>query len=49
MAGWLRWLDGCMVGLIVMAEDILVDGVDLQSWMVVVVWIALMAGLVETA
>ena len=38
-----------MVGLIVMAEDILVDGVDLQSWMVVVVWIALMAGLVETA
>ena len=38
-----------MVGLIVMAEDILVDGVDLHSWMVVVVWIALMAGLVETA
>ena len=38
-----------MVGLIVLAEDILVDGVDLHSWMVVLVWIALMAGLVETA
>ena len=38
-----------MVGLIVLAEDILVDEVDVHSWMVVVVWIALMAGLVETA